>query len=207
MTLSIIAIQKALSNQWQEAAELNEQILAEDPQNIDALNRLAQAHIHLKNLDKACSIYQQVLKLDQYNPIAKRNFAKIKTLSTKGCGLNISPTKPFNFIEEPGKTKTISLVRLGERLIISSLQPCLELDLHIRNQTICLYYDKSYVGRLPDDVARRLIWLCKRENKYCAFIKSVEKDKVSVFIKETKQSSKNKNYYSFLCADKNSQIR
>ncbi|MGI5827483.1 MAG: tetratricopeptide repeat protein [Patescibacteria group bacterium] len=205
MTLSALAIQKALNTEWEEAVTLNEQILAEDPQNIDALNRLAQAYIHLKELEKANDIYQQVLRIDPFNPIAQRNIVKLKTLSAKGLTLEITPTKPFNFIEEPGKTKIISLVRLGERLVLSSLQPCLALDLHVRSQAVCLYYKKSYVGRLPDDIGKRLIWLCKRDNKYAAFVKSVEKDRVSVFIKETKRSSKNKNYHSFTNSDKNSQ--
>jgi len=197
MTLSSLAIQKALNNQWQEAAEVNEQILVEEPQNIDALNRLAQAYIHLGEFDKAKDIYLQVLKLDRLNPIAKRNLLKLKLLSKNGQCISQSPSKPFNFIEEPGKTKIIPLVRLGERSTLSGLQPCLELDLHIRSQSICLYYSKKYVGRLPDDIARRLIWLSKRNNKYAAFIKSIEKNKLCIFIKEVKRSPLNKNYYSF----------
>ena len=202
MNLSAIAIQKALNNQWEEAAEINDRILLEEPQNIDALNRLAQAYIYLKKYKEAKGIYLRVLEFDQYNPIAKRNLIKLKFLSENNGDTAFQFAKPFNFIEEPGKTKVISLVRIGERTILSMLQPCHELDMHFRCQTISCYYDKNYIGRLPDDIAKRLIWLYKRDNKYSAFIKSIDKNRVMVFIKETKRSLKNKNYYSFINSDK-----
>ena len=200
--LSAAAIYKALNNEWSEAITLNEQIISEDPKNIDALNRLAQAYIHLGEIVKARKIYQQVLKLDRLNPIAKRNLDKLKDCNGNGKIHSASSTKTYNFIEEPGKTKVVSLVQIGERPTLSILNACLELEMKIRNQSICLYHDKKYVGRLPDNFGRRLIWLVKRDNRYEFFIKSIDPQKVSVFIRETKCSLKNKNHPSFTAPEK-----
>ncbi len=202
MTLSILAIQKARNNQWQEAVDINEQILAQDPTNVEALNRLALAYLQLGQLKQAKDIYNTVLKLDRFNPIAKRNLEKLKSLEQCGNGSTIATVKRFSFIEEHGKTKIVPLVRLGEPTVVSLLQACVELDMDIRSQSICFYYQKKYVGKLPDDVAKRLIWLYKRDNRYAAFVKSIDKNKLCVFIKETKRSLKNMNYHSFLSLER-----
>ena len=199
MDLSTQAIQKALKNQWREAASLNELLLSQFPDNIAAMNRLAQAYIQLGKFAKAKNIYFQVLKSDRFNPIAKRNLTKIKNLPNNGNFSFDSETfQPSTFIEEPGKTKVVGLVRVGEASVISQLQPCACIKLHFKTHSICLYYKNQYVGRLPDDIARRLIWLCSRNNEYKAYVKLVEKNKIKVFIKELKRSAINKNYSSFL---------
>jgi tetratricopeptide (TPR) repeat protein len=199
MNLSQLAIQKALNCEWRKAVQLNEEILVNNPQNIDALNRLAQAYMQLGKFSKSKKIVQNILILDKFNPIAKRNLEKINNFS-KNCQdfTNTTMTKPFNFIEEPGKTRVVSLVRIGERSVLSFLQSCLELDMQIRQKTISFYYQKKYIGRLPDDIAHRIIWLHKRNNKYQSFIKSIEKNRVRVFIREVRCSPKNKNNVSFV---------
>jgi hypothetical protein len=202
MELAALAIQKALHNEWEEAASLNEAILLEEPTNIDALNRLAQAYIQLGKYRPATTLYQQVIKLDHFNPIACRNLIKLKNIKKNGSNTPLIIAKNVNFIEEPGKTKVLSLVRLGEKAVLTTLEPCLELEMRIRLQTISLYYQNKYIGRLPDDIAKRLIWLHKRDNKYAAYIRSIDKNRVTVFIKETKCSLKNKNYYSFVNLEK-----
>ena len=59
------------------------------------------------------------------------------------------------------------------------------------------YFQKKYIGRLPDDIAHRIIWLHGRDNKYRAYIKSVEKNMVKVFLREIKCSNRNKDIQSF----------
>lgn len=198
MNLSNQAIQKAINNQWKDAIEINQQILLEDPQNIDALNRLAQAYFNLCKLKQSKKFYYQVLKIDSYNPIAKRNLDKINNLLKNKQTKTPSLSSQFDFIEEPGKTKIVSLVSPGERSVLSLLRPCTKLDLNVRKKTISLYYQEKYVGRLPDDIAKRIIWLHQRSNKYEAFAKSIGKNKLTVFLKEIKQSPKNKNHASFI---------
>ncbi len=199
MNLNALAIQKALNNQWADAIELNHQILLETPNDIHALNRLSQAYIQIKDFSNAKKTCLTVLELDKYNPIAQKNLDKIKTLEKNNCHQIHTNSQNIKFIEEPGKSSVIPLVRICEKSILTILQPCLELELKIRQQSISFYLDQKYIGRFPDDIAKRLIWLSKRDNKYSAYIKSVDssQNRITVFIKEIKQSTRNKNYPSF----------
>jgi hypothetical protein len=57
--------------------------------------------------------------------------------------------------------------------------------------------DGKYIGRLPDNLYARLKELMKYGNKYAVYIKSVEKNDVKVFIRETKRSDKVSDIPSF----------
>ena len=71
------AIQNALAGEWQKAVAINKSLLKEDPQDIDALNRLAFAFSILGKTKDAKTAYQKVLKIDSLNPLALRNLKRI----------------------------------------------------------------------------------------------------------------------------------
>lgn len=199
MNLSDLAIQNAIKLNWQSAVDINLEILKDDPENIEALNRLAQAYLQLENIQEAIKIYKKVLKIDRLNRIAKKNLARIEnSIKNNNQTHYCKNVEYISFIEEPGKTKVVSLVRTGEKHILNSLSSCIPLDINVRAKTITLYYDKKYIGKLPDDVSRRLIWLIKRQNRYCAYIKDVQNNRVRVFLKETKRSQLNADTPSFV---------
>lgn len=197
MNLASLAIKQALCGDLEAAAKTNQEILKEDKENIEALNRLATAFLHLGKKNKAQTIYRRVLRLDRFNPIAKRNLEKIKNFSLKKKGN--SPANPdFNFLEEPGKTQLITLVCPGEKKTLAQLAVSEVLKFVTRGRGICLYsQNKEYIGRLPDDLSRRLIWLLNRGNHYQACIRGVDINRVTVFLKEVKQVKINRNYISF----------
>jgi tetratricopeptide (TPR) repeat protein len=198
MNLDELAIIKAINHNWEEAIEVNQQILDREPQDVDALNRLAQAYFQLDDLKSSIATYKTVLEIDPLNPIAKRKLQQLKSITSNPNGKSDKHSlKNIGFIEEPGKTKVVSLVRIGEKNIIAQIQPCTKLKMNIRMQTVCLYHEESYIGRLPDDISRRLIWLYKRDNRYSIHVKAISKEKITVFIKETKRSYQNKLLPSF----------
>src|SRR3989338_5020068 len=81
--LSQKAIEAALNNNWQEATEINSQLLNRYPEDIETLNRLARAYFESGKITKAKSLYRSVLKLDPYNPIASKNIKKLSELKSK----------------------------------------------------------------------------------------------------------------------------
>src|SRR3989344_7973707 len=83
MSLKNQAIQTALSGDWQNAIVLNKNLIKENPNDIDALNRLALAYIIVGKTKDAKSIYQKVIKLDPLNPIAQRSLNKLKDKKTQ----------------------------------------------------------------------------------------------------------------------------
>lgn len=183
------AISAALKAQWEEAVKLNKLILKEDKDNVDALSRLARAYAELGKITKAKETAKKVLKLDPLNPIATKSLEKWRGLK-KGERNNLRPVSAQDFLEEPGKTKVVSLLHLGDvKNVISKLDAGDEVRLNPRSHRVSVTtLDGKYIGRLPDDLSARLKKLIRHGNKYQTLIKSAGPNEVKVFIRETKRA-------------------
>ncbi len=191
------SISLALEGNWEEAIKVNKEILKETPSDTEILNRLAKAYFESGNLKKAKSICQKIIKIDNFNTIAQKNLSKWKGLREK-CISELKPANTASFIEEPGKTKLVSLLNLGDNKIIANLNACDEVKLNAHTHRVSLTtIDGKYIGRLPDDLALRLRRLIPMGNCYKAYIKSIDSKEIKVFIKEVEKSQKAKNIPSF----------
>lgn len=198
------AIQAALRQDWDTAIKVNQELIREDPEDIQALNRLAFALMETGKLDEAKKNYQKILKLDSFNPIAQKNLNKLTSLRPRSFKkrLNLPDGQAEDiatlFLEEIGKTKVVKLKNLAESYILAQLRIGDEVLLSKKRRGIVVI-DKNniYLGALPDDLSHRLIQLTKHGNKYKAFIKSVDKNSLILFVKETERGIKFKNQPSF----------
>lgn len=192
------AISAALKGNWKEAEKLNKEILKKKSKDIDALNRLARAYIELGKINKAKQASKKVLEIDPFNPIATKSLSKWRTLRKKELTTNDAPTKVEMFLEEPGKTKIIDLLHLGDEKVITKLDSGDEVLLNPRRHRVSLTTKEGkYIGRLPDDIAAKIRKLSKIGNKYQTLIKSIQPDEVKVFIRETERSPKLKDIATF----------
>ena len=197
------AIDAALNSRWEEAIILNQQILKENKQNVDALNRLARAYFELGNITSAKKYYNLALKYDPYNPIAQKNLKIIKAFkgrpnekSKLQSPLLVSPSM---FLQEPGKTKVVSLLKVAEPAKLSQVYCGMQVLLLIKQRGISATdQDNGYLGVLPDDLAHSLIRLIKGGNKFSACVKSVRVNGVSIMIREEKRSERFHNQPSFI---------
>lgn len=197
------AIKAMLLGDWENATSLNKALLNENPNDIDALNRLAYAFVSLGKIKDAKETYKKVLKLDILNQIAIRNIKRLSGMNIKKNVKSKNGIQPIKynhtFLEETGKTKIVSLVNVAPSKIISSLTIGQSLILCIKRSKIFTQdQNKQYVGMLPDDIGKRLIKLMKGGNMYDAYIKSTNDRDVTIFIREIKRASRYKNYPSFL---------
>lgn len=184
------AISAALSGNWEKALEINKTILKGNPDDIDALNRLSRAHAELGDLAKARKTAKKVLCLDPFNTIATKSLEKWKGLK-KGETYTSKPSSARMFLEEPGKTKILSLLHPGSSRMLAKLDSGDEVKLNSHSHRVSVIsLDGKYIGRLPDDLSARLKKLMRYGNKYRVFIKSIDKSKVKVFIRETKRVKK-----------------
>lgn len=197
MTLKNQAIQTALDGKWQEAISLNKSLIHDDPQDINALNRLALAYSITGKIKEAKSTYMKVIKIDPLNPIALRNIKKFKEKNFTVSNLNSATHINNTFIEEPGKTKVVELINMAQPKILEGLRTGQSVELSIKRLKIFVSEGKQYIGVLPDDVARRLIKFINSGSKYDAFVKSSNPHKVAVFLKEIKKSTRFKDQPSF----------
>lgn len=184
------AISQALAGNWKEAVATNQKILKVNPYDVDALNRLARARAELGDIVSARRVSQKVLKIDPFNPIATKAWEKWKILK-KGESYPSKPSSPITFLEEPGRTKILSILYPGASYLLAKLDAGDEVKLNIHaHRASITTRDGKYVGRLPDDLAARLRGLIKYGNEYRVFVKSVNKGDVKVFIREVKRARK-----------------
>jgi len=194
-TIKIQAIQTALVGDWERAIDLNQLILQEEPDDIDTLNRLAFAFLSSGNPKDAKNLYEKVLLLDMQNPIAIRNLKRLHDVNTRKTSITINNL----FIEEPGKTKVMDLINIADKKVITHLRSGERLDLRIKRNKIFAYdLENQFIGMLPDDLCQRLIKFMEAGNEYEAYVRTVDSNKVSIFIREIKRVKKFKNQPSFV---------
>ncbi len=198
------AVRAALEGRWKDAVSENLAALKDNPKDTDILNRLGRAYLETGQKTKALTTYQQVLKLDKFNTIAQKNLVIIKNTkvlpnkSSSGMGASLPV-----FLEEPGVTKTLSLIRLGDTNLLSNLYPGDEVKIVSREHSVCvLNADNQYLGRLPDDLSSRLRVFIQAGNTYQAWIRSVAPGVVKIFIKEIERSKQFKQTPSFPLTEK-----
>lgn len=190
------AVQHALNGNWHEAAALNKQIVKDNKNDTEALNRLAKAYFQLGKTKKAISISKKVLKIDPFNSIATKCIDKWKTTDKKNIKLDKASARLF--IEEPGKTKIVSLINLGAPKLRSSLDCGEEVNLNISGHKISVTTsDGKYLGKLPDDVGVKLKKLITLGNEYKVLVKTLDTNEVKVIIREIKTSPMLTNTPSF----------
>lgn len=198
------AIDQALAGQWKEAVKTNLLLLKKEPQDTESLNRLGRAYLETGQKAKAIQTYHKVLGIDKFNTIAIKNLNLLKTLRfTKNSSQNQPVTSLPVFLEEPGVTKTVTLVRLGDPKIISHQRPGDAVKIVSRQHSVVvLNSTNQYLGRISDDLASRLRSLLASGNTYSAWLRSVEKNEVRVFIKELVRSFKHRFTPSFPLTEK-----
>ena len=189
------AISAALKGEWDKAIQINESILLNNPQDVDALNRLARAHFGTGNLKSAKECSAKAIKIDPFNSIAQKSLQKWKSMSSSNGknrhSLNLKVKDARTFLEESGKTKITSLLHLGESKTIASLGAGDELELNAHQHRVYVATTTGkYVGKLTDDLSARLRRLVKFGNKYEVLVKSVDPNGVKVFIRETERNPK-----------------
>ncbi len=198
------AIDLALAGNWKEAIKANLTALKGDGRNVDTLNRLARAYLETGFKTKALEIYKKVLRLDKFNNIAQKNIEFLKTYKVdrgaKHAHLQAANTM---FLEEPGITRTITLIRPGDPKTLNHVRPGDAVAIAAREHSVCATNTAGqYLGRFSDDLASRLGNFIKGGNKYQAWVRSVEGLTIKIFIKEVYRSPKFANVPSFPLTEK-----
>lgn len=187
------AISAALKGNWNKAVELNEKILEETSDDIEALNRLARAYSELGNIKKAKLNAQKVLKLDAFNSIATKCLKKWSAANAgKPNGVSSQMSRDARtFLEMPGKTKITSLIHIGDSKTIAGLNTGDELKLNARKHRVSVVTPEgNYVGILADNLSSRLRRFIQLGNEYEVLVKSIDSTNIKIFIREVSRSEK-----------------
>jgi tetratricopeptide (TPR) repeat protein len=198
-TKSEQAISLAMKNRWDEAAQINREILDLFPNEVDALNRLGKALTELGRYSEARDAYAQAVKLDPLNGIASKNLQRLTKLASEGSAAPApSPVDPRLFIEESGKTTVTQLTDLRRTEATAKVSAGDQLQLQRRgNQVVVLDTAGRDVGRIEPKLEQDLIRLLDTGNQYAVFVTAANDQSVHVIIRETHRSAAMGNRPSF----------
>lgn len=198
------AISAALKNDWEKAARLNQDLLSLNDKDIDAHLRLGFAYLQLGKFTLAKKAYLKALKIMPANQIAKNNLANIKILEKKPAGKTDTLHKtdmtinPSLFLNIPGRTKVISLINIGQADVLASLKIGQKTVLKVKKRHVEVRTEEGeYIGAIPDDISKRLIFFMGAKSTYSSYIKEAARNGVDIFIKEEKLGRAVRKYPSF----------
>jgi tetratricopeptide (TPR) repeat protein len=183
------AIDLAMQSKWQEAVEVNREILENFPRDVDASNRLGRAYMELGQLAAATEAYSRTIQNDPYNAIASRNLRRISDMDQEdGEDVDTDEVAPHQFIEEIGKSGTTSLLELAPKekraRMVSGDRVFLKVD---KSNLIVENRRGEYMGKVEPKYAQRLSRLILGGNQYTATIVTSKADTLSIIIRETYQ--------------------
>lgn len=185
------AIQLAMQNKWEEAAEVNRQILEHFPQDVDTLNRLGKALMELGQFAESRDQYAKATKADPSNGIAAKNLVRLTKLAEEAVASPVAVVPqaqrvdPSVFIEESGKTAVTDLVDRAPFHDIATLTAGDKLALKVEGGIVRLIGPGDVVvGQLEPKVAQRVMRLAAAGNRYSAAITSIDEQHVRIIIRE-----------------------
>ncbi len=195
------AIDAAINLQWKEALSLNTQIIKIDKKNEAAHLRMGFVYLQLKDILNAKKYYSKALKIQPKSSVALQNIERIKVLEKAKINKNSDQEVSFDpelFMEMAGKTKMVALSNLGQKNILARLTIGQKVELQIKKRRVEVRTtSKEYIGALPDDLSKRLIFFLKAKSSYVTYIKESTLTRVIVFIKEEKKGKQVMSQISF----------
>jgi len=209
--LSKEAINLALQGRWEEAGAVNRDIIKRFPTDVEAYNRLGRALTELEDFDRAKKAYLKALKLAPENAIAKKNLARLTSLSESMATLSSNPQEASTrraqarrvtldlFITEVGKAGVVNLHNVATGKVLAKMGFGDQVNLEARGQHLIVESEGGeYLGEVEPKQGLRLIKLMQGGNRYDAAVLNVEEDKVQVIIKEVYQHPSQVGRPSFL---------
>jgi tetratricopeptide (TPR) repeat protein len=197
------AVELAAMNRWDEAVEANRQILGlgEDP---DTFNRIGKALMELGQYTESHDAYQQTLRLQPTNAIARKNIARLDALIARGFESGQANRKARQqvdlrmFITETGRTAITTLIDVPKGPAVDALITGEKMDFRVEGKTVYVIdADGTVIGRLEPKLGQRLAELIGGGNRYLAAIAQSDPRIVRLLIRETYQDPSQRNRISF----------
>jgi tetratricopeptide (TPR) repeat protein len=174
--LGEVARQAAFEGNWEEAVELNHQIIDRFQKDAEAFNRLGRAHIALGKLDEAKEAYSKALRADPANLIARRNLQRLEILRGPGGRQTADVTRPgpmprtTAFLEEVGKTWVDELVNPGDLQTLADVSPGEQLELSEEDGKLLVRRASgAKLGEVEPKTGSRVLDLMRSGNRYEIF--------------------------------------
>lgn len=177
------SIKLAIAGRWKEAAALNREIIERIGPEVEAYNRLGKALTELGQISEARKAYQDALRLDPANAIARRNLDRLASMQDTEEAEPPQEIRSSAFIEESGKAATVTLQAVNARLL-APLDAGDPVQLEVKGNAVNVLDKKgNYLGMVDPRIGLRLARLMEGGNLYSAALVSTA-DPVRVIIRE-----------------------
>lgn len=183
------AIALALEGRWEEAVEVNREILYFFPNDAEALNRMGKAQMELGNYAEAEDTFRKAVQIAPHNTIAKKNLERVTQLrETAPAPQQARKVTVQQFIEETGRSGLTALQPLAPRSVLAKLAAGDVIRLNLRgNALMAETADGIMLGQVEPKLGLRLARLISGGNRYEGVVTSVKDNQVTVLLKETYQ--------------------
>ena len=185
------AAELAMQGKWDEAVELNHEILSNHPENVDVLNRLGKSLLETGQITDAIDAFKSAINLSPNNPIATKNLHK---LTQKYSSKSIKEQKlktvswPKSANEEYGKVALVDLVNQPNKDALAGIEDDEEIELAIMDKIVkAISINGARIGQVEPKLGARISKLMKAGNKYKAFIRKIDGNRVKLLIREIYQ--------------------
>ena len=205
------AIGYALDHRWKLAAEENRALLDEDPDDLEAANRLGKALTGLGHVKAALGAYRRTLTIDATNAIARKNLARLEAqqASSRGSkGTTTSRTRAkapektratttqngrpgetlrtLALVRESGKSAEFTLLRPDHDAIAElSVGDSAELELTANGVAVTSAAGVT-LGHIEPRAGARLKRRIEGGNRYAVVVREMDDEGVTVHIRETR---------------------
>lgn len=195
MLLKQEAINAAKNSDWAKAILINQEIIERYGEEPETMNRLGLAYIKNNQVSEAKKTFKRILEIDKSNIIANKHLDKIKNNESS---VDIIFNQDNDFIEEPGKSKIVTLHRLAGKDQLKKLKVGQVCFLQLKNRYISIVDENDrHIGALPEDISFRLSKLISNGNEYRCVVYKVNEKQCLIQVKETFRSKKNEQIVSF----------
>lgn len=193
------AINLAVQGRWEEALNVNQEILEVSPNDVDALNRLGKAYSELGRIEDARHAYHRVIEISHNNSIARKNLERLSNLDEgKVSSRESQGIDPRFFIEESSKTRRVHVRNLAPKNSLVKLAPGEPVSLSVRDDGLEVISSAGeYVGEVDPRIGRRLARLMEGGNQYKAVVVNLSGEEIKIIIRETYQHPSQAGYPSF----------
>ncbi|NOK62870.1 MAG: hypothetical protein GFH27_549293n267 [Chloroflexi bacterium AL-W] len=197
------AVNMASHSRWQDAIKVNSQII-EIEEDADAYNRLGKAYFEVGKLNDAHDAYQNTLRLNPSNGIARKNVVRLETLLARASTATMPDRTTRQmvdlrlFITEIGRTTVTTLIDVAKTPSVDAIVTGEKVDLQLSGRNIIVYdTDGNVIGRLEPRLAHRLSELMAGGNLYASAVASTNSQHVRILIRETYQDPSQRGRVSF----------
>jgi tetratricopeptide repeat protein len=196
------AINLATQSRWQEAVDVNQQIIEVASDDAEAYNRLGKAHTELGQVAEAREAYENALRVDPANLIAQRNSDRLSRITeaeaaelARKAGQKLDPRF---FMEETGKTGVTVLQDVAGGETLATLTAGDQIEVKEQDGgLVATTPEGTYIGRVEEPLGARLVRLIQTGNQYRAGVVGVDGSTVRIIIRETLQARENEGRISF----------